>query len=168
MFPHNEFCMQIVASVTFIRFLKMHNLIIYHPNSKLLGNYVERHIDCWILKFGRILLYLNVTLWTLNMISRKFKIYICNFHVHVAMKPFRIWTKWKQNPHLHDIVNINYAQNFKALSIFITKLLNFKVWKNYTIHDFCSGTGPTMCHEHNFNWKTIWSRKLKFWICSFG
>ncbi len=34
MFPHNEFCMQKVASVTFIRFLKIHNFIIYHPNSK--------------------------------------------------------------------------------------------------------------------------------------
>ena len=28
---------------------------------------------------------------------------------------------------------------------------------------FCSETGPTMCHKNNFN-LTIWSRKLKFWI----
>ena len=34
MFPHNELCMQKVASVTFMRFLKIHNFIIYHPNSK--------------------------------------------------------------------------------------------------------------------------------------
>ena len=25
-----------------------------------------------------------------------------------------------------------------------------------------------MCHENNVNSKTILSRKLKFWICSFG
>ena len=62
-------------------------------------------IVCWIVRFGRILMYLNVTLWTLNMVCRKFKIYIPAF-LHVAMKPFRIWTKWMQNPHLHDIVNI--------------------------------------------------------------
>ena len=30
----DEFCMQKVASVTFILFLKIHNFIIYHPNSK--------------------------------------------------------------------------------------------------------------------------------------
>ncbi len=67
--------MQKVASVTFIRFLKIHNFISYHSNSKYLGNY----IDCWIVKFGRILMYLNVTLWTLNMVCRKFKIYILSF-----------------------------------------------------------------------------------------
>ena len=33
-------------------------------------------------------MYLNVNLWTLNMVGHKFKIYI--FHVRVAMKPFRI------------------------------------------------------------------------------
>ena len=56
---------------------------------------------------------------------------------------------------------------FKALSIFIAKLLDFKVWKNYTLRDFCSQTGPTKCHENYFNSKTIWSRNLKFWICSY-
>ena len=34
MFPHNEFCMQKVASVTFIPFLKILNFIIYHPTYK--------------------------------------------------------------------------------------------------------------------------------------
>ena len=41
-YPHNKFCLQIVTSVTFIPFLKIHNYIINHPNSKLLGNYVDR------------------------------------------------------------------------------------------------------------------------------
>ena len=36
-------------------------------------------IVCWIVRFGRILMYLNVTLWTLNMVCRKFKIYIPAF-----------------------------------------------------------------------------------------
>ena len=30
----DEFCMQKVASVTFILFLRIYNFIIYHPNSK--------------------------------------------------------------------------------------------------------------------------------------
>ena len=34
MFPHNELCMQIVGSVTFMPFLKIHNFIINHPNYK--------------------------------------------------------------------------------------------------------------------------------------
>ena len=58
-----------------------------------------------------------------------------------------------------------YAYSFKALSIFFAKLLDFKVWKKYILRNFCSQTGPTMCHGNNFNSKTIWSRKLKFWIC---
>ena len=49
-----------------------------------------------------------------------------------------------------------------------SKLLDFKVWKNYTVRDFCSKTDPTMCHENHFHLKTIWSRKLKCWICSCG
>ena len=41
-------------------------------------------------------MYLNVTLWTLNMVCRKFKIYIFrHFHVDVAMKPFRIMNEAK-------------------------------------------------------------------------
>ena len=64
---------------------------------------VEPCIDCWIVNFGRILMYLNVT-W--NMVCHKLKNIYRQFHVHVVMKPFRIWTKWKQNPHRHDIVNI--------------------------------------------------------------
>ena len=40
---------------------------------------------------------------------------------------------------------------FKALSIFITKLFDFKLWTNYTICDFCSETGSRMCHDNNFN-----------------
>ena len=31
------------------------------------------------MNFGRILMYLNVTLWTLNMVCRKLKIYISSF-----------------------------------------------------------------------------------------
>ena len=79
MFPHNEFCMQNVASVTFMPFLNIHNFIIYHPNSKYFGNYVERYIDCWIVTFGRILIYLDVALQTLNTVCHKFKIYISSF-----------------------------------------------------------------------------------------
>ena len=33
----------------------------------------------YFVKFGRILMYLNVTLRTLNMVCRKFKIYISSF-----------------------------------------------------------------------------------------
>ena len=47
--------------------------------------------------------------------------------------------------------------------IFIAKLLDFEVWKKYTLRDFCSQTGPTMCHENNFNSKTIWSLEAKIW-----
>ena len=42
------------------------------------------------------MMYLNVTLWTLDMVCRKFKIYIPprHFHVYVAaMKPFRIYER---------------------------------------------------------------------------
>ena len=69
-----------------------------------------------------------------------------------------------------ESLHIFYSKhNFKALSIFMAKLMDFKVLKNYTLRDFCSQTGPTMCHENNFNSKTIWTRKLKFWIgsCSY-
>ncbi len=52
-------------------------------------------------------MHLNITLWTLNMVNVVNVKYIFrHFHVHVAMQPFRIWTKWKQNPHPHDVVNI--------------------------------------------------------------
>ena len=94
------------------------------------------------------------------MVCRKFKIYISSFHVHLAMKPFHI--------HMNEAKAHRHAYNFKALSIFFAKLLDFKVWKNYTLRNFCSQTGPTMCHGNNFNSKTIWSRKVKFWLCSYG
>ncbi len=55
------------------------------------------------------------------------------------MKPFLIWTKRKQNPDLHDNYS-KHAYNFKALSIFFAKLLDFKVWKQYTLRNFCSQT----------------------------
>ena len=89
-----------------------------------------------------------------------------HFHLHVAMKPFCIWTEWKHNPHLHDIVNI--CLEFQSSIHIHYKVTGLQIWKNYTLRDFCSEMGPTVCHENNCNWKTIWSRKPKFWICSFG
>ena len=72
--------MQKGASVTFIPFLKIHNFIIYHQTPHNLVTMLKHiqavYIDCWIVKFGRIMMYLNVTLWTLDMVCRKFKIYI--------------------------------------------------------------------------------------------
>ena len=50
------------------------------PWLTLVASFLETtHIDCWIIKFGRILMHLNVTLWTLNMVCRTFKIYISSF-----------------------------------------------------------------------------------------
>ena len=48
---------------------------------RLKCHYVDLCIDCSIVKFGRILMYLNVTLWTPNMhgTCRKFKIFISSF-----------------------------------------------------------------------------------------
>ena len=107
MFPHNKFCMQKVASVTFMPFLKIHNFIIYHPNSKKLGNYVERYIDCGIVKFCRILMYLDVTLQTLNMVCRKFKIYISSFSCMCSYETISHMNEVKaESPSTRYIVNI--------------------------------------------------------------
>ena len=109
-------------------------------------------------------MYLNVTLWTLNMVCRKFKIYISSFSCTCSYEAI----SHMNESNLHDIVGPKHMPIISKLSIFIAKLLDLKVWKNYTIRDFCSQTGPTMYHENNFNSKTIWSRKLTFWICSYG
>ena len=43
------------------------------------------------MKFGRILMYLNVNLWTLNMVCRKFKIYISTFSCTCSYSPVYTW-----------------------------------------------------------------------------
>ena len=77
------------------------------------------------------------------MVCRQFKIYIPSFSCTCSYETIS---------HMNEVNAESPYDNFKALSIFITKLLDFKVWTNYTIvRDFCSKTGPTMCHENNFN-----------------
>ena len=49
-------------------------------------------------------MYLNVTLWTLNMVCRKFKIYIPAFSYTCSYETISHMNE--VNPHLHDIVNI--------------------------------------------------------------
>ena len=63
-------------------------------------------IVCWIVRFGRILMYLNVTLWTLNMVCRKFKIYIPAFSYTCSYETISHMNEVNAVPHLHDIVNI--------------------------------------------------------------
>ena len=74
--------------------------------------------------------------------------------------------------HTHTHTRVSYssidAYNFKALSILFAKLLDFKVWNKLYPTQFLLTKGPTMCHGNNFNSKTIWSRNVKFWICSYG
>ena len=78
-FPRNGFWVQGVASVTFVRFLRIHNFMICHPGSEWLGGCVERCMGCWIVKFGGILMYLCVALWTLDVVCREFKVFVSSF-----------------------------------------------------------------------------------------
>ena len=61
------------------------------------------------MRFGRILMYLNVTLWTLNMVCRKFKIYIpafsytCSYETisHMNEDIVNIFLKFQSSIRIH-------------------------------------------------------------------
>ena len=104
------------------------------------------------MNFGSILMYLNVTLWTLNMVCHKFKIYIPAFSCTCSYETISHMNEVNaEHPSTRYSKHITTISKLYPDSIFITKLLDFKVWKNYNVRDFCSKTDPTICHENNVN-----------------
>ena len=138
---------------------KCHNSAVY-----ILQHSVEGYIDCWIVTFGRILMHLNVTsncchhTWYVVNLKYLFR----NFHVHIAMKPFRVLTKWRQNPHLHDIANI--CLEFQSCIRIHYKVTGLQSLEKLYYSRFLLGNGPCVM-------KLIWTeklfgvRRLKFCIC---
>ena len=46
--------------------------------------------------------------------------------------------------------------------------IHYKVTGLQSLEKLYHTRHENMCHENNYNWKNSWSRKLNFWICSFG
>ena len=46
---------------------------------------------------------------------------------------------------------INVCLEFQSSIDIHYNVTGLQSWENYTIRNVCSETGPTMCHENNFN-----------------
>ena len=72
------------------------------------------------------------------MVCRKYKIYVSAYE------------RSEGRISIYMITHMPIISKLYPYSLIITQLLEFKGCENYTIRDFCSDTGPTMCHENIF------------------
>ena len=103
------------------------------------------------MKYGRILMYLNVTLWTLNRVCSKFKICISSFSCTCSYETI----SHDMNEVKEESPSTWYSKHMPRISKFYPYTLQSywtsKFGKKIAISDFCSETGTAMCHENYFN-----------------